>query len=181
VKNCIWLRIFVSVMILGIAKLALCMDMSSSLAQFPRELQSHILALYNTDLDQEARIAQLVILKKVCASWRTILTDRRIADIVGIPHQPDALRGALARAAREKHLKTMELICRAYPSVDMRQALYVVLKKQAETGMFPDEELEILLDYGLNPNATHVDSVDISLGGGDFYITEDALLTCVLG
>jgi len=145
-----------------------------SLPGLPRELKGHILALCNRDMDQEERIAELIKLRRVCATWCTILTDKFIADTVGLPTVSWELEEALKSAALNGQTRTVSLICTAYPWVSKQKALNEI-GKYLDTIEMHFDVLEVLLNFGLSPSAKIVRYHSDALGGfiapqdDDFY------------
>lgn len=131
--------------------------MDFSLLSVPGELKQKILLLCHSELDSEERIAELVKLREVCKEWSAILTDRLIADTVGIPNTIEGLSQALLIAARGQQLKTVELICKVCP-IEFKQIVFQNMVNDASS-WFGHDTLDILLAYGLDPNMHSTDQL----------------------
>ncbi len=134
----------------------ICMDeLEGPLPSLPFELQAYMLAFCNRDIKQDDRIGELVKLREVCVCWFSILKDKCIADIAGLPTESWELSDKLAQAAKEEQIKTMTLLCKVYPWVQKQKALNVIMNNRQT--IEPFDMLELLLNFGLSPSAHHIE------------------------
>jgi hypothetical protein len=128
----------------------------------PPELWDHIVQSIHADnLTQEAFVARLFKLRGVCTTWRDILTDNCIADLIDLRIKAESyeeLEECLAQAVEDENIAKIVMICKLYPQVPKGKAL-VSASKLMTKGMAV-KYVKLLLDLGCSPNAMVEDDND---------------------